>query len=168
MRQWFLRMTAYADELIDGLDALDWPQWAKQTQRDWIGRSHGVEVTFRLDDDTTIPTFTTRVDTLFGVTFLAVSPTHELVSRFSRVTAVAAVVSNAATTSGTTRRFQTTTDGAFTGVHARHRVRRGERHRRRITVRPGRTHVEEIANKLLTQHGKTDDDALVFAIRFLG
>ena len=75
MRQWFLRITAYADRLVDGLAGLDWPETAKNQQREWIGRSAGVEVDFELDGGR-LSTFTTRPDTLFGVTFLAVPPDH--------------------------------------------------------------------------------------------
>ena len=75
MRQWFLRITAYADRLVDGLEGLDWPETAKNQQREWIGRSAGVEVDFELDGGR-LSTFTTRPDTLFGVTFLAVPPDH--------------------------------------------------------------------------------------------
>jgi len=76
-RQWFLRITAYADELVDGLDEVDWPELAKRLQREWIGRSAGVEVDFpvpRLAGR--LAAFTTRVDTLYGVTFLVVPPEH--------------------------------------------------------------------------------------------
>ncbi|HYW23653.1 MAG TPA: class I tRNA ligase family protein [Terriglobales bacterium] len=75
MEQWFLRITAYADRLVDGLDDLDWPDFARRLQREWIGRSRGVEVDFTVaGTDGVLTAFTTRVDTLFGVTFLAVSP----------------------------------------------------------------------------------------------
>jgi len=88
MEQWFLRITAYADRLLEGLDELDWPDFAKRLQREWIGRSHGVEIDFEVEDtDERLPAFTTRPDTLFGVTFLAVSPEHEraaeLIGRFA-------------------------------------------------------------------------------------
>jgi leucyl-tRNA synthetase len=77
MRQWFLRITAYADRLVDGLDALDWPEFARRAQREWIGRSRGVEVDFALAGTAErLTAFTTRVDTLFGVTYLAISPDH--------------------------------------------------------------------------------------------
>jgi leucyl-tRNA synthetase len=71
MRQWFLRITDYADRLLDGLEALDWPERAKRMQRRWIGKSHGREIDF---GDLTV--FTTRPDTLPAVTFLAVAPGH--------------------------------------------------------------------------------------------
>ncbi|MDQ6877700.1 MAG: leucine--tRNA ligase [Candidatus Dormibacteraeota bacterium] len=77
MEQWFLRITAYADRLVDGLDDLDWPEISKRLQREWIGRSMGVEIEFPLHDSgDTLTVFTTRPDTLFGITFLAVSPDH--------------------------------------------------------------------------------------------
>jgi leucyl-tRNA synthetase len=75
MLQWFLKITAYADRLLDGLADLDWPEVSKTLQRAWIGRSEGVEVDFRIaGGDGVVTVFTTRVDTLFGVTFLAVAP----------------------------------------------------------------------------------------------
>jgi leucyl-tRNA synthetase len=77
MDQWFLRITAYADGLVDGLVDLDWPDSARRRQRDWIGRSRGVEVDFALvDTGEPLAAFTTRVDTLYGVTFVAISPDH--------------------------------------------------------------------------------------------
>jgi leucyl-tRNA synthetase len=89
MEQWFLRITAYADELLDGLDELDWPELAKRLQRDWIGRSRGVEVDFALPDTgEVLPAFTTRADTLFGVTFLAISPGHPRAGGLAGRTAV--------------------------------------------------------------------------------
>jgi leucyl-tRNA synthetase len=79
MRQWFLRTTAYADALVDGLDALDWPEAAKRVQREWIGRSSGVEIDFPVEgSERRLTAFTTRHDTLFGATFLAVAPEHPL------------------------------------------------------------------------------------------
>lgn len=77
MHQWFLRITAYADELLDGLDYLDWPESAKRAQREWIGRSEGSEIDFDVPDkDLRLRVFTTRPDTLFGVSFLALPPEH--------------------------------------------------------------------------------------------
>ena len=77
--QWFLRITDYADELLDGLDLLpQWPERVKEMQRNWIGRSEGVECVFKLADGGEIPVFTTRPDTLMGVTYLAVAPEHPL------------------------------------------------------------------------------------------
>tara|TARA_B100001996_G_scaffold84733_1_gene62499 strand:+ start:1769 stop:4714 length:2946 start_codon:yes stop_codon:yes gene_type:complete len=79
MAQWFLRMTAYANELLDGLDDIGFPEHVKAMQRNWIGRSHGAEIHFPVvDSDHTIAAFTTRPDTIFGVTFVTLSPEHPL------------------------------------------------------------------------------------------
>jgi len=80
MRQWMLRITAYAERLLDGLDELDWPEGIKLLQRNWIGRSEGAEIDFKIDkSDQKIRVFTTRPDTLYGGTFLVVAPEHSLV-----------------------------------------------------------------------------------------
>ncbi len=79
LRQWQMRITAYADRLIDDLERVEWPEPVMIMQRNWIGRSHGAEVTFPVDGaDATIDVFTTRPDTLFGTTFMVVSPEAEL------------------------------------------------------------------------------------------
>lgn len=79
--QWYLRITDYADELLDELDRMpDWPEQIKAMQRNWINRSEGVEIDFAVGDDT-LSVFTTRADTLYGATYLALSPEHPLVSR---------------------------------------------------------------------------------------
>jgi leucyl-tRNA synthetase len=80
MAQWFLRITAYAERLLQGLDNLDWSDSMKEMQRNWIGKSKGASVRFQVkDSDQFIEVFTTRVDTIFGVTFLVLAPEHELV-----------------------------------------------------------------------------------------
>jgi leucyl-tRNA synthetase len=80
MRQWMLRITAYAERLLDGLDELDWPEGIKLLQRNWIGRSEGAEIDFKIDkSDQKIRVFTTRPDTLYGGTFLVVAPEHSVV-----------------------------------------------------------------------------------------
>ena len=80
MRQWMLRITAYAERLINELEGLDWPQGIKLVQRNWIGRSEGAEINFQIDNhDAHITAFTTRPDTLYGGTFLVVAPEHSLV-----------------------------------------------------------------------------------------
>ncbi|MDR3681156.1 MAG: leucine--tRNA ligase [Flavipsychrobacter sp.] len=80
MRQWFLRITEFADRLLDSLDTLDWSEAMKEMQRNWIGKSNGAEVRFALDGhDTNITVFTTRPDTIFGVDFMVVAPEHEMV-----------------------------------------------------------------------------------------
>ena len=86
IQQWFLRITDYADELLEGLDHLpDWPEQVKTMQRNWIGRSQGLEIKFKLtDSDDYITVFTTRPDTLMGVTYLAVAPEYPLIEQWSK------------------------------------------------------------------------------------
>ena len=80
LRQWVLRITAYADQLLDGLDHVDWPESTKTQQKNWIGRSTGAEVSFPLDGfEESIVVYTTRPDTLFGVTYMVIAPEHPLV-----------------------------------------------------------------------------------------
>lgn len=81
MTQWMLRITDYADRLIDDLDALDWPEHIKEAQRQWIGRSKGAQLTFTLSTGDGVDIFTTRPDTLFGATYLVLAPEHELVTQ---------------------------------------------------------------------------------------
>jgi len=84
LEQWFFKITAYADRLLDGLDGIDWPEKTKTMQRNWIGRSEGVEVVFRIaETDQKIPVFTTRPDTLFGVTYMVLAPEHPLVEELT-------------------------------------------------------------------------------------
>ncbi|TNF27619.1 MAG: leucine--tRNA ligase, partial [Bacteroidetes bacterium] len=82
MPQWSLRITAYAQRLLDGLDGLAWSESLKEAQRNWIGRSEGASVRFPVGDDF-IEVFTTRPDTLFGVTFLTLAPEHVLVGKYT-------------------------------------------------------------------------------------
>ena len=80
IRQWILRITEYAERLLSGLDSLDWPESVKLMQRNWIGRSEGATVRFRIEGmDENLEVFTTRADTLFGATYMVVSPEHPLV-----------------------------------------------------------------------------------------
>ncbi|MDY0405285.1 leucine--tRNA ligase [Virgibacillus sp. 179-BFC.A HS] len=82
MRQWMLKITAYADRLLEDLEDLDWPESIKDMQRNWIGRSEGAEVDFRIaDTDESFTVFTTRPDTLFGATYAVLAPEHPLVER---------------------------------------------------------------------------------------
>jgi leucyl-tRNA synthetase len=84
MSQWFLRITAYAERLLQGLDTLDWSESMKDMQRNWIGKSIGAMVSFPLKDhDNKIEVFTTRVDTIFGVSFLVIAPEHDLVNQIT-------------------------------------------------------------------------------------
>ncbi len=88
LEQWFLRITDYADRLLDDLEAIDWPEHVKTMQRNWIGRSEGAEVVFRCEElGLDYPVFTTRPDTLFGATFFVVAPEHPDVLRLAAGTA---------------------------------------------------------------------------------
>ncbi|MEV4617090.1 leucine--tRNA ligase [Asanoa sp. NPDC049573] len=90
LKQWMMRITAYADRLVDDLDALDWPEPVKLMQRNWIGRSTGAHVDFPFETPAgargTITVFTTRPDTLFGATYMVVAPEHEIVDTLTAVT----------------------------------------------------------------------------------
>ena len=84
MRQWCLRVSAYAQRLLDGLDTIDWTDSLKETQRNWIGRSEGTEMQFNVkDSDIAFTIFTTRADTIFGVTFMVLAPESELVQQLT-------------------------------------------------------------------------------------
>lgn len=92
MRQWMLKMTAYADRLLEDLDDLDWPEPVKEMQRNWIGRSEGAQVTFKVkDSDKTFDVFTTRPDTLFGVSYTVLAPESKLVQEITTPEQKAAV-----------------------------------------------------------------------------
>lgn len=87
MNQWFFRITDYADRLLEDLEKIQWPERIKTMQRNWIGKSHGVEINFPLEgSDKNLSTFTTRCDTIFSVTFLAVAPESPLASELSKGT----------------------------------------------------------------------------------
>ena len=82
LKQWMLKITEYADRLLEGLDKLDWPESVKEMQRNWIGRSEGAEVIFSVDkSEEKIKVFTTRSDTLFGATYMVLAPEHPLVNK---------------------------------------------------------------------------------------
>lgn len=83
MRQWFFKITKYADELLDGLDTIDWPEKTKTMQRNWIGKSQGGEVEFDLVSGGSFKVFTTRADTLFGCSYVVLAPEHPLVDKIT-------------------------------------------------------------------------------------
>jgi len=85
LRQWMMRITSYADRLVDDLDLLDWPEKVKSMQRNWIGRSHGAQVKFEAGDQE-IEVFTTRPDTLFGATYVVIAPENPLVEKLTAAT----------------------------------------------------------------------------------
>ena len=124
MPQWNLRITAYADRLLAGLDQLDWPDAVKEMQRNWIGKSIGAEVTFPVQDHETaqIKVYTTRVDTIYGATFLVLAPEHELVDDLTTPGQRAAVDEYIAATKRRSERDRMadtkTVSGVFTGAYA--------------------------------------------------
>jgi len=123
MRQWMLKITAYADKLLAGLDDLDWPESIKEMQRNWIGRSEGAEVDFEVEGTgRKFRIFTTRVDTLFGVTFMVLAPEHPLVGEITtsdRLGEVQAYVKSAGEMSDIDRTDATREKtGVFTGAMA--------------------------------------------------
>lgn len=122
MRQWMLRITDYADRLLDGLDALDWPESVKAMQRNWIGRSEGAEVDFRvLGQPEPIRVFTTRPDTLFGATYMVLAPEHPMVRALTtddRRAEVEAYVEAAGRKSERERMEHKAKTGVWTGAHA--------------------------------------------------
>ncbi len=92
MKQWFFKITDYADELLEDVDALDWPEKIKTMQKNWIGRSKGSNVVFAVkDSQATIRVFTTRVDTIFGVSFLVLAPEHSMIKELVNEKTKAAV-----------------------------------------------------------------------------
>lgn len=118
MEQWFFRTTRYADELIDAMSGLDWPERILAMQRHWVGRSHGAHVTFRIEElaeDVTV--FTTRPDTLYGATFFVLAPEHPLVERCERED-VQAYVRHAGAKRGEERAAAVEKTGVATGWHA--------------------------------------------------
>ena len=122
MRQWVLKITEYADRLLEGLDDLDWPESTKKMQRNWIGRSEGAQVYFDLVDvDDSLEVYTTRPDTLFGATYMTLAPEHELVDAITtdaRHDEVAAYCEEARQKSDVERQQQEGKSGVFTGGYA--------------------------------------------------
>jgi leucyl-tRNA synthetase len=125
MTQWSMRISAYAQRLLDGLATIDWPQPLKDSQTNWIGRSQGASVHFEVEGiDEKIEVFTTRPDTIFGVTFMTLAPEHELVAKIvteAQKEAVANYVEATAKRSERERMADVKTiSGAFTGAYAIH------------------------------------------------
>ncbi len=124
MRQWMMRITAYAQRLLDGLDTIDWTESLKEQQRNWIGRSVGAMVKFGIDGhaDQNIQVFTTRVDTIYGVTFMVLAPEHELVTKITTADQQADIDAYLEKTKRKSERDRMadvkTVSGAFTGAYA--------------------------------------------------
>lgn len=126
MKQWFFKITAYADQLLEGLDQLDWPDKIKAMQRNWIGRSEGAQVKFAIDgrDNQDIVVFTTRPDTLFGVGFITLAPENPLALELAtsdQHSAVEAYIEQSLLTSEVERMMDDQEKtGVFTGTYALH------------------------------------------------
>lgn len=124
MRQWFLRITEYADRLIDSLDNLEWSEAMKEMQRNWIGRSEGAQVIFDIDGtEAKAEVFTTRPDTIFGVDFMVLAPEHELVDKITTAeqkAAVAEYVAYVKSRSERERMAEKKISGCFTGAYCIH------------------------------------------------
>ncbi|EAQ99884.1 leucine--tRNA ligase [Maribacter sp. HTCC2170] len=125
MTQWSMRITAYAQRLLDGLDKIYWPQPLKDSQTNWIGRSEGASAIFNVNGhDAIIDVFTTRPDTIFGVSFMTLAPEHELVSKITTGEQKAEVEAYIEATAKRSERDRMadvkTITGAFTGAYAEH------------------------------------------------
>ncbi|MDY8134995.1 leucine--tRNA ligase [Aquimarina sp. 2201CG5-10] len=125
MTQWSMRISAYAQRLLDGLTTIDWPQPLKDSQTNWIGRSEGASVIFNVKDhNATIEVFTTRPDTIFGVSFMTLAPEHELVQKITTPEQKQAVEAYVEATSKRSERDRMadvkTISGVFTGAYAEH------------------------------------------------
>ena len=123
MRQWLLRVSAYADRLLEGLDTIDWSDSLKEIQRNWIGRSEGAEMVFKVkDSELEMKIFTTRADTIFGVTFMVLAPESELVQKLSKPAQLKEVENYLEQTKKRTERERQTevkkVSGVFTGSYA--------------------------------------------------
>ena len=125
MTQWSMRISAYAQRLLDGLKSIDWPQPLKDSQTNWIGRSQGAMVSFKIDShDEIIDVFTTRPDTIFGVSFMTLAPEHNLVSKITTETQKDSVQNYIKATAKRSERERMadvkTISGVFTGAYAIH------------------------------------------------
>ncbi len=123
MKQWFFKITAYADELLDEVDSLDWPEKIKVAQKNWIGRSEGAEISFKVDNDDNqfIKVFTTRPDTIFGATFLVLAPEHPMIAKIMTENAKEKVLDyckEAIKKSEIERQENKEKTGVFTGAYA--------------------------------------------------
>ncbi|MBQ9787016.1 MAG: leucine--tRNA ligase [Lentisphaeria bacterium] len=121
MKQWMLKITEYAERLLNDLDELDWPEGIKEMQRNWIGKSTGAEVIFKTSCGENVTVYTTRPDTLFGATYMVLAPEHPLVEKLTTAecrNAVDAYRQAAAQKSDLARTESTEKTGAFTGAYA--------------------------------------------------
>lgn len=125
MKQWSMRITAYAQRLLDGLDTVDWTESLKESQRYWIGRSEGTSLKFKIENsDLHLEVFTTRPDTIFGVSFVTIAPEHEYVDTITTAEQKAAVVDYVTKAKNRSERERqadvTKVSGVFTGAYVIH------------------------------------------------
>ena len=122
LRQWLLKITAYADRLLDDLNLIDWPERVKLMQRNWIGRSEGVEIEFKIDGlNEYLKVFTTRPETIFGVTYLVLAPEHPLIKTLvsqDRKTEVERYINESLNYSDFERQLNKEKSGIFLGIYA--------------------------------------------------
>ena len=125
MTQWSMRISAYAERLLQGLNTIDWTDALKESQRNWIGKSVGASVVFNLKEHTSsIEVFTTRPDTIYGVSFMTLAPEHELVNQITTPAQKPAVDAYVLATAKRSERDRMadvkTISGVFTGAYAEH------------------------------------------------
>ena len=124
LNQWHIRITAYADRLLEDLDELDWPENVKEMQRNWIGKSEGYEIDFKIiDQEYKITVFTTRLDTIFGVTFLVLAPEHPLCLKIAKEEyyfSVKNYIEDVLKKPERERKIEEEMSGVFTGSYAVH------------------------------------------------
>lgn len=126
MSQWFLRITAFAERLLTGLDKVDFPESLKEMQRNWIGKSVGAEINFKLEssEDITITVFTTRPDTIYGVSFMVLAPEHDLVNEITTAAQKQAISEYQRFTASRSERERLaetkSISGCFTGAYVKH------------------------------------------------
>jgi leucyl-tRNA synthetase len=127
MTQWSMRISAYAERLLSGLENIDWSDALKESQRNWIGKSVGASVNFKvLNSELSIEVFTTRPDTIFGVSFMTLAPEHEIVKRITTEDRLIEVEEYIDATSKRSERERMadvkTITGVFTGSYAKHPI----------------------------------------------
>lgn len=126
MKQWMLKITDYAERLLNDLDKVDWPERTKEGQKNWIGKSEGARVFFKVDGHgDSFEVFTTRPDTLFGVTFMVMAPEHPLVAKITTAdqkSKVEEYIKKTSTKSEVDRKASTEKTGAFTGAYSLHPI----------------------------------------------
>lgn len=127
MKQWMLRITDYAERLLNDLDKVDWPERTKEGQRNWIGKSEGAEIKFSIlnHPEEALQVFTTRPDTLFGVSFMVLAPEHPLVKKINsqeQMSAIEVYQQETSKKSEVDRKANTVKSGVFTGAYAIHPV----------------------------------------------